>query len=135
MAEAQTQPTTQYTAAFALSLLAGLWMLASGGMMSGYGMMGGTGMYGHVGMYGWSGMNGWMWGRGVHTFGLWWPWFGVLAGILVIVGAVILFVKPAQAHTWGWIILIASVLDFFLGMGGLVAGVLGIVGGVLAISA
>lgn len=136
MPEARTQSAGQSTAAFVLSLLAGLWMLLTGGMMNHYGMMmGGASSHGHFGMYGWSGMNGWMWGRGMHTFGLWWPWFGALAGIVVILGAVILFVKPAQARTWGWIILIASALDFFLGMGGLVAGVLGVMGGILAIRA
>lgn len=141
MVEAQEQPRGQLAVAFVLSLLAGLWMLGMGGYMGGFGMggmmggMGRGGMHGYAGMYGWNGMNGWMWGRGMHTFGLWSPWFGALAGILVIVGASILYSKPAQARTWGTIILVVSVLDFFLGMGGLVAGVLGVIGGAVAIGA
>jgi hypothetical protein len=85
-------------------------------------------------MYGWRGMNGWMWGRGMYVFGLSWPWFGVAAGILVIAGAIILYTNPRQQRGWGIVILIASALDFFFGMGGLVAGALGLVGGILAIA-
>lgn len=108
--------------------------------MGGFGMgrmMGGApgSGYGRYRMYGWRGMNGWMWGRGVHTFGLWWPWFGVAAGILVIVGAIIVFLNPSQRRSWGAVIAVVSALDFFLGMGGLIAGVLGVIGGVLAMSA
>src|SRR6185437_15666822 len=55
------------TAAFVLSLLAGLWMLSAGGMMGfGGGMMGGSNgvaRYHHM-------MGGWMWGSGMHAFGM-----------------------------------------------------------------
>jgi hypothetical protein len=117
MPEAQIQRTEQPTAAFVLSLLAGLWMLAAGGMMGG-----------------WHGMGGWMWGRGTQTFGVWWPWFGVFAGIVVLVGAVMLYVRPEQRRSWGVVILVASALNIFLGMMGLLAGTLGVIGGVLALS-
>ena len=130
MPEAQIQRTEQPTAAFVLSLLAGLWMLAAGGMMGGFGwggMMGGW----HSGM-----MGGWMWGRtGIRGFGVWWPWFGALAGIVVLVGAVMLYVRPEQRRSWGLVILIASALNIFLGMMGLLAGTLGVIGGVLALAA
>jgi len=130
MSEAQIQRTEQPTAAFVLSLLAGLWMLAAGGMMGGFGwggMMGGW----HSGM-----MGGWMWGRtGIRGFGVWWPWFGALAGIVVLVGAVMLYVKPEQRRSWGVVILVASALNIFLGMMGLLAGTLGVIGGVLALAA
>jgi hypothetical protein len=139
MAGEPIQPHGQNLPAFILSLIAGLWMLGTGGMMGGFGMGGmmrgpaGSG-YSQYHMYGWRGMNGWMWGRGMHAFGLWWPSFGVAAGILVIAGAIILYTNPRQQRGWGVVILTVSALDFFLGMGGLVAGALGVIGGILAIS-
>jgi hypothetical protein len=125
MSNGQIQTTGKPTVAFVLSLLAGLWMLAAGGMMGGFGW---GGMMG-----GWHGMDGWMCGRGMQSFGVWWPWFGVFAGIIVLVGAVMLYVKPEQRRSWGVVILVASALDFFLGMMGLLAGTLGVIGGVLAL--
>jgi hypothetical protein len=130
MSDAQIQTTKQPTAAFVLSLLAGLWMLTFGGMMGGFGwggMMGGM-------MGGWHGMGGWMGGQGTRTFGVWWPWFGVFAGIAVLIGAVMLYVRPEQRRSWGVVILVASALNIFLGMMGLLAGTLGVIGGVLALS-
>jgi hypothetical protein len=127
MPEAQIQRTEQPTAAFVLSLLAGLWMLAAGGMMSGFGwggMMGGG-----------QGTSGWMWGRGgMGSFGVGWPWSGVFAGIIVLIGSVMLYVKPAQRRSWGVVILVASALNLLLGMMGLLAGTLGVIGGVLALA-
>jgi len=133
MSETQIQKTEQPTMAFVLSLLAGLWMLSAGGMMGGFG--GGGMMGGWHNMGRWQGMQGWMWGQGMHAFGLWWPRFGVLAGILVTISAVMLYTKPEQQRSWGVVILIVSALDFFLGMGGLLAGALGAVGGALALGA
>ncbi len=126
MPEAPIQRTEQPTAAFVLSLLAGLWMLAAGGMMGGFGW---GGM-----MAGWHGMGGWMWGQGTRSFGVWWPWFGIFAGIVVLIGAVMLYVKPEQRRSWGVVILVVSALNFFLGMMGLLAGTLGVIGGVLALA-
>jgi hypothetical protein len=123
MPEEQIQRTEQPTAAFVLSLLAGLWMMAGGGMMGG--MMGG-----------WHGAGGWMRGRaGIGGLGaLWWPWFSAFAGIIVLIGAVMLYVRPEQRRSWGAVILVVSALDFLSGMMGLLAGTLGVIGGVLALS-
>ena len=118
MPEEHIQRAEQPTAAFVLSLLAGLWMLGAGGMMGG-----------------WHGMGGWMGGRGIRTFGVWWPWFGILAGIVVLVGAIMLYVRPEQRRSWGVVILVASALNIFLGMMGLLAGTLGVIGGVLGLTA
>jgi hypothetical protein len=126
MSGAQIRRTEQPTVAFVLSLLAGLWMLAFGSMMGGFGWRG---------MMGGQGMSGWMWGQGTPRFGAWWPWFSTFAGIVVLVGAVMLYVKPEQRQSWSVVILIASALNFFVGMGGLLAGTLGVVGGILALSA
>ncbi len=118
---AEQRPTEKPIAAFVLSLLAGLGMLTVGvgAMMSGGGDWG---------------MGGWMWGHGMMrgfapTF--WWLWFWIIAGIVVLVGAAMLYAKPEQRQTWGIVILIASALNFFLSMG--LAGGLGVIGGVLAL--
>lgn len=117
---AESQQTEKPTAAFVLSLLAGLWMLAAGGMMYGFG-------------WGPGAMGGWMWGHGM-IGSVWWPWFGIVAGIVVLVGAAMLYAKPEQRQGWGVVILVASALNFFVGMGGLLAGVLGVIGGALVLS-
>lgn len=125
--EVQVQTAEKPAAAFVLSVLAGLWMLAVGGMACGFG--------GHGMMNSWRGMGGWMWGRGMGSFGVWSPWSGVFAGMVVIIGAVMLYAKPAQRRTWAIVILIASALNFFVGMGGLLAGTLGVSGGALVLTA
>lgn len=121
MQEGKTQVEQKPTTAFVLSLLAGLWMLATGAMM--YSFNWGPGA-----------MGGWMWGHGMMSFGYWWPWFGVIAGIVLLVSAAMLYSRPAQSLTWGMIILIASALNFLVGMGGFLAGALGVIGGALALS-
>jgi hypothetical protein len=45
-----------------------------------------------------------------------------------------LYVKPEQRRSRGIVILIASALNFLLGMMGFLAGTLGVIGGVLALS-
>ncbi|KPL18675.1 MAG: hypothetical protein AMJ92_06990 [candidate division Zixibacteria bacterium SM23_81] len=66
---------------------------------------------------------------------LWlWPWLGVIAGIIVLLGAAMIYSKPAKAQGWGMAILISSAISLIAGMGGFLAGVLGIIGGALAIA-
>ncbi len=122
------QTAEKPTAAFVLSLLAGLWMLGMGG---GWGM-------GMVGMMGPEGSaepvpGGWMWGHGL--LGPGWAWLGLAAGIVVLIGAVTLYSRPESAPTWGLVILVVSALNLLVGMGGLLGSTLGIVGGALAMSA
>ncbi|HKQ88622.1 MAG TPA: hypothetical protein VJS43_17825 [Candidatus Acidoferrales bacterium] len=130
MSQGQTQVKENGAAAFILSLLAGLWMLSAGAMMGrfGYGGM----MAGHYGYF--PHMGGWMWGSGMHAFGMSRPWLGVAAGIVVLVGAVMLYLRPEQRRAWGFVILLISALDIFAGMGGILAGALGVIGGALAIA-
>ena len=60
--------------------------------------------------------------------------FGLVSGAIVLTSGVMLQVSPARRRTWGVLILIFSVLSF-LGTGGFVVGaILGIVGGVLALT-
>ena len=76
------------TAPFVLSLIAGLLILAGAGMMTFsygapyYGMMGGS--YGAANEY-YGMMGGWLYGAGV---------IGLIAGIVVLVGAVMIFARP-----------------------------------------
>lgn len=116
------KPTQQPTAAFVLALIAGLWMLLMGILMIGW-----NSDFSH----------GWMWGQGMMhgtSFGLWWPWFGIIAGVVVLFGAAMLMFRPDQQRTWGILILIVSILNVFFGMGGIVAGLLGAGAGLLALS-
>lgn len=126
------------TTAFILSLVGGVLIIAGGsmsmmwfgydysGMMGGFwGMMGGI-MGGYRGMMGNIGIPyGLMAGISL---------IGVLSGILMILGAMMLNIRPADHTIWGTIILIFSLMSF-LGMGGFFIGaILGIVGGALALS-
>lgn len=115
----------QRLTAFILSLLGGLWMLGSGRMMyGGFGRMPGGWGAGHM-----------MWGRGMMgQFGLWWPWFGLLAGAIVIVSAIILYLAPQYRRSLGATILVTSILNLFLGMGGVLASALGIAGGIITLT-
>jgi hypothetical protein len=79
-----------------------------GGMMGGFGMMGG-----------WGGSFGFI---------------GLIAGIVVVIGAIMLGSRPAEHATWGTMIIVFSIISFF-GMGGFFIGaILGIAGGALALS-
>jgi hypothetical protein len=58
----------------------------------------------------------------------------LVSGVLVIVGAVMINIHPSQSYTWGIIVLVFSIISF-VGMGGfLIGAVLGVVGGVLALT-
>lgn len=127
------------TAAFILSLVAGVLILLGGGMMTmigsymrqywnGYGMMGRY--YG-----GWGGMMG----TGLGIMGFAFGAMGVLGlifGAIVIISALMLNSKPDQHSTWGSLIVLFSVLSIFgSAMGGFGIGlILGLIGGVLAIT-
>jgi hypothetical protein len=125
------------TTAFVLSLTGGvlmllgaaiawIWFMSGGssfsGMMGGFGgMMGGyQDMMGSVGM-----PFGFMAGLSL---------IGLVAGIIVIISAIMLNARPAEHATWGTLILVFSIISF-LGMGGFYIGaILGIAGGALALS-
>jgi len=141
------------TAAFVLSLVAGILIMLRGGITgmmgaflssNGYGGYGGMmngyngystygGYGGFGGMMNGYGFNGMMRGLGI-GFGFM-AVFGVVFGLIVLLSALMLHSHPMQHMTWGIVIVIFSVLSIFGGMmNGLGLGlVLGIVGGVLAI--
>ena len=122
MTESQQQAVERPIAAFVLSLLAGLFLLARSGMMYG-------GMHG----MGHGGRGDWMGGWGPRAFTMGWPWLGSIAGVVLIASAVALYVRPQDRKTWGIVILVTSGLQLLFGMGGFIASVLGLVGGSLAL--
>jgi hypothetical protein len=124
---------------FVLSVVAGVLILAGGVAMLGYssgpygGMMGG---YGNVmGGYGGSMMSdyyGMMQGFGGLFYGF--AVIGIIAGVLVLLSATMMYDRPGQVATWGALILVSSVVSFFGAGGFFVGAVLGIVGGILALT-
>ena len=59
---------------------------------------------------------------------------GIIFGLIMIVGAVMMYSNPQSAKMWGIIVLILSILSWFTAVGGLVIGfLLGLIGGILAI--
>ena len=124
------------TVAVILSIIGGALMLLSGSMalmmltyhnggfemMDGFGSM--VGDHGHM-------MDGLGFPYGIVS-GL--MLVSLVSGVLVIVGAVMINIHPSQGSTWGIIVLVFSIISF-VGMGGFVIGaVLGVVGGVLALT-
>lgn len=135
MIASATAETQRPTTSFVLSLIAGILILAGsglgmglsgrpsyyyGGMMGGYaGMM--NGYYGMMGGYG----SGWFFGLAA---------IGIISGLLVLVGALMIYNDPGKVAGWGTLILVFSIVSLF-GMGGFFIGaVLGLVGGILALT-
>jgi len=62
-------------------------------------------------------------------------WVGTYLRILVLVGAVMLYVNPEKSKTWGVIVLVFSIISLFFALGGFIVGmILGIIGGALGIA-
>lgn len=108
--------------AFLLSLSGGLWMIASSRIV--YGGLAYTPMNNDWGM------GHMMFGRGmIGQFGLLWPWFGGIAGTIIIISAALLYFVPQYKRTLSVSIIMLSILNLLFGMGGVVASALGIAGG------
>ena len=123
--------------AFILSLTAGILMLVSGALSTLWFMSGGfytNGMMDDFGgmMHGYRDMmDGFGFASGFMS-GL--SFIGLISGIVVIVGALMLNIRPADHLTWGALILVFSIISF-AGMGGFWIGALmGIAGGAIALS-
>jgi len=126
MAAAQPQPVERPTAAFVLSLLAGLGMLIRGGMMH---LWDPEGWYGamHRSMHGGTAP------LSLDGVAMGWLWTVPIAGLVLSAAAVGLYARPEARRGWGIAILAASGFGFFSGMGGFLAGILGFVAGALAL--
>lgn len=122
----QSTPST----AFILSVIGGI-IIVLGGLASFLGYFFGWSFYGGM-------MGGfpWMMGGFGYNYNLMLAFslIGIVAGVLVVVGAIMLNARPAEHTMWGTVILIFS-LTSFLGMGGFFIGaLLGIIGGAFALS-
>lgn len=116
------------TAAFVLSLLAGIFIIIGGGvrvmvgaLIRRYGTY--RGMMGRYGLFA-SLLRGL--GMGFRLIGL----LAIVFGIIVIIAALLLYIHPNGHVAWGILILLFSILSVF---GSLIGIVLGIIGGILAI--
>jgi hypothetical protein len=125
-------------AGLVLSLIGGVLILAGGVAMLGYssGPYGGM-MVGYSGMMG--GFNGMMSGYYgmMQGFGGWFYGFAVLgisAGVLILFGALMMYGRPRQVPIWGALVLGFSVVCFFGAGGFFVGAILGILGGILALT-
>ena len=58
---------------------------------------------------------------------------GLVLGVLVLIGAVMLQIKPAKKKAWGMMILVFSIPSIITGGGLIIGFILGIIGGVKAI--
>lgn len=59
---------------------------------------------------------------------------GIVLGLIVIVAAVMLYRNPAQKTMWGVIVLVLSIISIFIGGGFIIGLILGIIGGALALA-
>lgn len=61
---------------------------------------------------------------------------GLIIGIVVLIGAIMLYANPENKVAWGVIIIIFSIISFFFNLGGgfIIGMILGIIGGALGIT-
>jgi hypothetical protein len=78
------------------------------------------------------GMMGWWAGPGFG--GSWFLLLPLIAGIIVLMGAIMINVRPQEKRIWGVLVLVFSIIGF-TGMGFSILGaILGIIGGIIALS-
>lgn len=110
------------TAAFILSLMGGIFIML-GGLIS-------TALLGIAGLFA-SLLFGFIAGGVMIILGI----LGIVWGILVILGAAMMYSHPERSKTWGAIVLVFSILSWFGALGGFFIGfILGLVGGVLGLT-
>jgi len=109
--------------AFILSLIGGAFILVSGFVLSLWSLYGGPWFNGMMGGFGFP-----------YNLMVGFELVGLVSGALVVLGAIMMRVHPAEHVAWGVIVLVFSITSF-LGMGGFMIGaLLGIAGGALALS-
>ena len=66
--------------------------------------------------------------------GSWFFALPLIAGILVVVGAIMMTARPQETTAWGIIVLIFSIIGF-TGMGlSILGAIIGIIGGIIALT-
>lgn len=109
------------TAAFVLSLIGGIFILLGGALVAIVfstigGLLGGLG-FGDFGM-------------GMTIVGV----LGLVFGLIIIVGGVMMYMKPQQHVMWGVIVLILAIVSIPFSLAGFVIGfILALVGGILGL--
>lgn len=63
-----------------------------------------------------------------------WPWPGAVLAWFVVASAAFLYLWPQYRLAWGLIIAFCSIVTFFVAIGGVIPGALGIIGGVLTLT-
>jgi hypothetical protein len=59
---------------------------------------------------------------------------GVVIGLVIIVGGVMMYLRPKSSTVWGVLILVLSIVSLFVASGGFILGfILALIGGILAI--
>ncbi len=113
------------TAALVLSLIGGIFVLAGGAFQAFLGAL----ISGFGGTTGATGASAF--GSTVGILGI----LGMVFGIIMILGGVLMYVKPESHTMWGVIVLILSVISFATSsLGGFFIGfLLGLIGGILGI--
>jgi hypothetical protein len=59
---------------------------------------------------------------------------GLILGVLVLIGALLLQIKPANKKAWGVIVIVFSIPSVIMGGGFIIGFIFGIIGGKLALS-
>lgn len=122
-----------------LSIIAGSLIIIAGLMP--LAMIGIPGNHGMMSRFGTGGMMGGGFGMMIpfQPF-MWWtamtviPVISIGTGVTLIIGGYLIYRKPESADKWGIAILVASIVSLF-GMGGFFIGaILGITGGILALT-
>jgi len=93
------------TAAFALSLIGGIFGLLGGIVIAAF-------------------FAAWSWLIGFLGLGAMFGVYFIIIGLITIIGAIMMYNNPSSAHTWGIVILILSIIS---------ANIFGLIGGILAI--
>ncbi|MDJ0269331.1 MAG: DUF6114 domain-containing protein [Aigarchaeota archaeon] len=82
-------------------------------------------------------LGGLIWGFAIKIMGFWLFMMlitSLLFGLVIMSSALILYNKPEQARTWGNVVLLASIISILIPGGFFAGSVLGIMGGLLAIT-
>jgi uncharacterized protein DUF6114 len=122
-----------------LSIIAGS-LIIIGGLLP-LTMLGVSGHYGMMSRFGTSGMMGGSFGMMMTPFQSF-TWTSMAAisaisigiGAILIVGGYLIYRKPENAGIWGIAILVASIVSLFGMSSFLIGSILGIIGGILALT-
>jgi hypothetical protein len=121
-----------------LSIIAGS-LIIIGGFLIPLAMLGMSGHYGMMSRFGTGGMMGGGYGMMMpfQPF-MWWtaiiPVISIVTGAILIIGGYLIYRRPESAGKWRIAILAASIVSLFSMGGFLIGAILGIIGGILALT-